>query len=69
MRLQTSVTLVSLLIASVAIGLQQIEQQLLGMTAANAPSLSESTSTNELFCHRGSGRRENNLDLKKTTFA
>jgi hypothetical protein len=69
MRLQTSVTLVSLLIASVTIGLHQIEHQLSKLTAANTLSFISATPTNQLFCHRGSGRLENNLELKRGTFA
>ncbi|MGV0026651.1 hypothetical protein [Phormidesmis priestleyi] len=69
MRLQTSLTLVSLLIASVTIGLHQIEYRLLGLTTANASSLIRATPTNELFCHRGSGRLEKNLNLKRAAFA
>lgn len=64
MRAQTSAALVSFLIASVAIGLNQLETLSLKSNRAAAlhRSLTHSQPTNYL-CHRGSGRIDNRLIL------
>ncbi|NJR48762.1 MAG: hypothetical protein HC780_03575 [Leptolyngbyaceae cyanobacterium CSU_1_3] len=60
MRSQTSVTLVSLLIASVAVGLQQVEYRLSGLKTLFVQPFIPSDS---YLCHRGSGRFENKPTL------
>ncbi|KAM3092221.1 hypothetical protein ACKFKG_23260 [Phormidesmis sp. 146-35] len=68
MRLQTSV-MVSLLLTSAAIGLHQVKSQLLGTPIASAPARVCPASNNSPLCHRGSGRLENNFNLKSVRLA
>jgi hypothetical protein len=65
MRAQTSATLISLLIASVAVGLHQIEFHLPGLKqVAPAPLLAHPQLPNSTYLsHRGSGRLEDHRPL------
>lgn len=70
MRAQTSVAFVSFLIASVAIGLYQLETHSLNSKKAAAfyRSLTHSHSINYL-CHRGSGRIDDRLAVPQIVHA